>query len=89
MPQRFDSFPVDVRTSESEVIQHPSTGTAGFYGTTPIAQPSGASQGAVTTTAPVSGIGYGFSYAQASALLNLANATRSALVSLGIMKGSA
>lgn len=73
----------------SNTILGASSGVAGFYGTTPIAQPSGANQAAVTTTAPVSGIGYGFSYAQATAILTLLNELRSAFVALGLIKGSA
>lgn len=73
----------------------------GFYGATPIAQPSGAAQAAVTdasggTAAATNGIltltGTYNSAIIANAIATLAaqgNALRNALVSLGIVKGSA
>lgn len=64
------------------------TDDVGFYGVTPIVQPSGAAQAAVTTTAPTV-TAYGFTQAQATALLTLTNEMRRVLVALGLMKGSA
>jgi hypothetical protein len=73
----------------------------GFYGATPIAQPSGAAQAAVVdasggTAAPTNGIltltGTYNSTILANAIATLAsqqNAVRNALVSVGILKGSA
>lgn len=73
----------------------------GFYGATPIAQPSGAAQAAVTdasggTGAASNGIltltGTYNSTILANAIATLAaqsNALRNALVSVGIIKGSA
>lgn len=69
-----------------------SGGTVGFFGTTATTQPASASQAAVATTAPVSisATQWGFaSSAQAQAIINLQNELRSALVALGIIKGSA
>ncbi len=89
------------------------TDVVGFYGVTPVVQPSGASQAAVTltattalvTTAPTkTTTTYGFKTAtQAAAitarvnqvitdlasLKTLDNALRSALVTLGLIKGAA
>jgi hypothetical protein len=73
----------------------------GFYGATPIAQPSGSAQAAVTdasggTAAATNGIltltGTYNSTILANAIATLAaqsNALRNALVSVGIIKGSA
>lgn len=61
-----------------------------FFGKTPIVQPSGAAQAAAGTTAATSTTPYGFATStQANALINLVDAQRNALVSLGLMKGSA
>lgn len=61
----------------------------GFYGTTPIVQPSGASQAAVGTAAATTGA-YGYATStQAEAIVTLVNEMRSVLVNLGLMKGEA
>jgi hypothetical protein len=68
------------------------TGTAGFFGATATTRPASATQAAVASTAPVSisATQWAFSTsAQAQALLDLSNSLRAALVSLGIIKGSA
>lgn len=66
-----------------------------FYGVTPVAQPSSASQAAITTTVVSSystdavtvwGFGSGTQAAAAIALLNI---LQSNLVTLGLIKGSA
>ena len=88
MPTRFDAFPVDVSTLETKTLKHLSGGSMGFFGTTPVTQTSGSAQAAVTTAAPVSGIGYGFTYAQAVAVRTLLNEMRRVLVVHGIMPGS-
>lgn len=62
------------------------SGYLGFYGTTPIVRPASASQAAVTssTTATTTVL-----RAQLTATMVLANALRSALVNLGLIKGAA
>lgn len=60
-----------------------------FYGATPIVQPSGAAQAAVPTTAATSTTPFGYSQAQADALVATVNAIRLALVNLGLIKGAA
>lgn len=76
------------------------TSLVGFYGATPVAQPTAAAQAAVTdasggTAAPTNGIltltGTYNSTILANAIATLAaqgNAVRAALVSLGVIKGS-
>lgn len=65
-----------------------STDKWAFFGGTPVVQPSGASQAAVTTsvTATVTTTNLA---ATMTNVITLLNATRSALVSLNLMKGSA
>jgi hypothetical protein len=60
-----------------------------FWGKTPIVQPSGAAQAAVVTTASTSTTPFGYSQAQADAIVALVNAMRLALVNAGLLKGSA
>ena len=58
-----------------------------FYNATPAAQRSGAAQAAVPTTAPTNTGPYGFSQAQAQAIITLLNEIRATLVGAGLMKG--
>ena len=63
--------------------------TLSFYGTAAIAQPSGAAQAAVATDAATTGAAtYGFTSAQANGMVGTVNAIRTALVNLGLIKGS-
>lgn len=93
-----------LKTSENpdgHVAGQAATSKYAFYGATPIAQPSGANQAAVTdasggTAAATNGIltltGTYNSTIIADAIATLAaqgNAIRGALVSLGLIKGSA
>ena len=69
-----------------------SGGTVGFFGTTATIQPASASQAAATTSPAVSisATQWGFTTStQADQLVSGYNAMRSALVALGIIKGSA
>jgi hypothetical protein len=59
----------------------------GFFGASPTTQPASANQAAVATTTPTLAA-YGFTSAQATALLTLTNEMRTVLVNLGLMKGS-
>lgn len=61
----------------------------GFHGATPVAQRAGSAQAAVATTTPTNSSPYGFSQAQATALIALVNELRAALVEKGIIKGAA
>jgi hypothetical protein len=60
-----------------------------FHGSTPVAQRAGVAQAAVVTTAPTNSTPYGFTQAQATAILTLLNELRAALVEKGIIKGAA
>lgn len=60
----------------------------GFHGATPTVQRANANQAAVVTTAPTTSA-YGFTQAQATAILTLLNELRSAMVEKGLIKGSA
>ena len=66
-----------------------STDTIGFYGTTPIARRSGAAQTTVTTTGSTSTSPFGYTQAQADAIVTLVNELRASLVALGLIKGAA
>lgn len=62
----------------------------GFFGTTPIVQPSSANQAAVGTAASITTAAHGFATGtQADAIVTLVNEMRTVLVNLGLMKGSA
>lgn len=62
----------------------------GFYGATPVVQPTSASQAAVATTLSVSTAGiFGFTTStQANAIVTLVNQLRADFVTLGLIKGS-
>lgn len=88
------------KTGGGYAVGQSSSDLVGFYGASPIAQPSGAAQAAVTdssggTAAPTNGIaaltGSYNSTILANAIATLAaqsNAIRNALVSVGIIAGS-
>jgi hypothetical protein len=59
-----------------------------FYGATPIAQQTSSLMAAVVTTTPTSTSPYGFTLAQATAIITLVNELRLSLVNLGLIKGS-
>ncbi len=58
-----------------------------FYNVAPVPQRSGAVQASVPTTAPTNATPYGFSQAQAQAIITLLNEIRATLVAVGVMKG--
>lgn len=61
----------------------------GFYNATPIVQPAAAAQAAVVTTGATDSTPFGYTEAQANAIVALVNEMRSTLVNLGLMKGAA
>jgi hypothetical protein len=66
-----------------------SSAAAFFSVTAAIAQPSGAAQAAVATDAATTGAAtYGLTSAQMNGMVALVNSMRSALVALGLIKGS-
>jgi hypothetical protein len=58
-----------------------------FHGAVPSVQRSGAAQAAVVTTAPAL-TSYGFTSAQATAIITLVNEMRAVLVAKGLMAGA-
>ena len=70
-------------------IGQSATDKLGFYGVTPVAQRAGSAQAAVPTTAATSTSPFGYSEAQANAIVALLNEIRAALVAAGLIKGSA
>ena len=89
------------KSADGYAVGQSATDLVGFYGATPIAQPSGAAQAAVTdgstgTAAPTNGIAALTGTYNSTLLINAiatlaaqGNAIRNALVSVGIIKGSA
>lgn len=65
-----------------------SGGTLGFFGATPAAQPALSAMPAVVTTAVISSSTsatcFGYTSAQATSIVTLANGIRAALVTLGL-----
>lgn len=77
------------RSGQPVKVQPSVAGTLGFFGTAGSAQPSGAAQAAVATDAATTGAAtYGFTSAQANGMVATVNAVRTALVALGLIKGS-
>lgn len=87
------------RAMDSNLIGDSASARIGFYGTAPIARPSGANQGALTDssggTASLTIAAIGAAYSQTevrNAVASLArsiNQIRADLVALGLIKGSA
>ncbi len=73
--------------SDGTVLGQSPSDLISFYNVTPVAQRSGAAQAPVPGTAPTNSTPYGFSEAQAQAILTLLNEIRVTLVSVGLMKG--
>lgn len=65
------------------------TSTVGFYGVTPIVQPTNANQAALTSTTATATGGFSFTTSTAfSAMLAQLENIRASLVLLGLLKGS-
>src|SRR4029077_3362385 len=88
----------DITLSAHNLVTDAVTGTQigtgatqniGFQGAPPVAQRSGAAQAAVVTTASTNSSPFGYTQAQADALVTLVNELRAALVAVGLIKGSA
>jgi hypothetical protein len=75
--------------SDGVKLGQSATDLVGVYGVTPIVQRSGAAQAAVITTAATSTTPFGYSEAQANAIVTLVNELRASLVAVGIIKGAA
>ena len=61
----------------------------GFYSATPVVQRAGAAQAAVGTTGATNSSPFGYTEAQANAIIALVNELRAALVAVGIITGAA
>ena len=93
-----DGANIVLGTTTGTKIATATTQKLGFWAATPVVQPSGAAQAALTSAAgtastTVADVGASFSQATLNnnfaSTLNLLNAIRSALVAAGLMKGSA
>lgn len=61
----------------------------GFFGATPVIQPTSSAEATVSTAAVSSAAGiYGYTFAQGTAIITLVNELRNQLVNLGLIKGS-
>lgn len=60
-----------------------------FYDAAPVVKRVGAAQAAVPTDAATDSTPFGFSEAQANAIVTLVNELRAALVAVGLIKGEA
>lgn len=75
--------------SEGRTFGQSTTDLISFYGVTPIAQRTNASQAAVGTTASTTTSPAGYTTTtQANAIVTLVNELRAAMVALGAIKGS-
>lgn len=84
-----ESNKIDVpESSEGFVVGQDAEAKAGFHGVA-VAQRASADQAAVAATAATSSSPFGYSEAQANAIVTLLNEMRAALVEKGIIKGSA
>ena len=72
---------------DGNVLGQSATDLIAFYNVNPVTQRSGSAQAAVPTTAPTNTTPYGYSQAQATAIITLLNEMRATLVGLGLMKG--
>lgn len=84
-----DAANIVVGTTTGTKVGTAATQMLGFFGATPVSQPTSANEAAVATTAPTNTSPYGYTTsAQAAAIVTLVNQLRSDLVSLGLIKGS-
>jgi hypothetical protein len=85
-----DALNIAVNTSTGTKIGTATTQKLGLWNATPVVQPASANQAAVATTAATQTTPWGYStQAQADGIITLLNELRSALVSIGAIKGSA
>tara|TARA_R100001086_G_scaffold250077_1_gene193285 strand:- start:1989 stop:2261 length:273 start_codon:yes stop_codon:yes gene_type:complete len=90
----MDTFTDDLetktpKTSGGYTLGQSAADLVGVHGATPVAQRASADQAAVAATAATNSTPYGYSEAQANAIVTLLNEIRAALVEKGIIKGSA
>lgn len=86
---REESFGCATSHVKSDVLQHRSGGTVGFYGITPIAQRSGSAQAEFTITIGTSQTSWGFASSdQFNAFVLQLREIRNTLTALGLWAGS-
>lgn len=83
------TFSAPATHPDGQLFGEAASSKVAFHGATPVVQRAAAAQAAVATTAATSTTPFGFSEAQANALVALVNEMRAALVEKGIIKGSA
>lgn len=75
--------------NDGSIMGQSASGKISFYGATPITQRTNANQAQVTTTALTTTSPFGFStITQGTAVISLVNELQTALVNLGLIKGS-
>lgn len=101
LPSATDAEVIGTGSSGGILLGETSSEKVGFFGTTPVVQPSGAAQAAITdgstgTANSATGVAALTATYNSTLLINAlativaqTNAIRSALVTVGIMKGSA
>lgn len=75
-------------TTDGNVYGQTAADPIAFHGATPVVQRTGASQAAVVTTSPTNSSPYGYTQAQATAIITLLNEIRAALVAKGLIAGA-
>lgn len=90
MNQSTDSLETNtVKTSGGYQVGQSATDKVAFHGKDPVVMRAGAAQAAVATTGATNSSPYGYTEAQANAIIALLNEIRATLVEKGIMKGAA
>lgn len=90
MDTHTDNLQIEtLKTSGGYQVGQDAADKVGMHGAAPTVQRSGAAQAAVAATAATNSSPYGYSEAQANAIVTLLNEIRAALVEKGIIKGSA
>lgn len=80
---------LDSTSTNGYVLGKSITHLIAFHGADPVAQRAGSAQAAVAATAATSTTPFGYSEAQANAIVTLLNEIRATLVEKGLMKGAA
>lgn len=73
---------------DGTVLGQSAASLVALHGATPVIQRTNAAQAAVVTTTPTNSTPYGFTLAQATAIIALVNELRAAMVEKGMIKGS-
>ena len=85
-----DAINIAVNTGTGTKIGTATTQKLSLWNATPVIQPASANQAAVATTAATNAVPYGYTtQAQADGIVTLLNEIRSALVTIGAIKGAA